>query len=75
MKYPDYERAFSSARLNKYLKACDGDAVAALTLYRHNIKLVRSVMEYSISSRLSYVTLLTSITRQYSMIWTGFGAS
>lgn len=39
MKYPDYERSFSSARLNKYLKACDGDTVAALTLYRHNIKL------------------------------------
>lgn len=39
MKYLDYEKAFSSARLNKYLKACGGDTTAALTLYRHNIKL------------------------------------
>lgn len=39
MKYPDYEKAFSPARLNKYLKACKGDTTAALTLYRHNVKL------------------------------------
>lgn len=39
MKYSNYEKAFSPARLNKYLKACGGDTVAALTLYRHNVKL------------------------------------
>ena len=39
MKYHDYEEAFSPARLNKYLKACNGNNFAALTLYRHNIKL------------------------------------
>lgn len=39
MKYQDYEKAFSPARLYKYLKAFGGDTVAALTLYRHNIKL------------------------------------
>ena len=39
MKYPDYEKAFSPARLNKYLKACKGNTTAALTLYRHNVKL------------------------------------
>ena len=39
MKYSDYEKAFSPARLNKYLTACGGDTGAALTLYRHNIKL------------------------------------
>lgn len=39
MKYPDYEKAFSPARLNKYLKACNGETTAALTLYRHNVKL------------------------------------
>lgn len=39
MKYSDYEKAFSPARLNKYLTACGGDTMAALTLYRHNIKL------------------------------------
>ena len=39
MKYSDYEQAFSAARLNKYLGACHGDNVAALSLYRHNVKL------------------------------------
>lgn len=39
MKYPEYEKAFSPARLNKYLKACSGDTSAAITLYRHNVKL------------------------------------
>ncbi|MBQ7518057.1 MAG: Abi family protein [Bacteroidales bacterium] len=39
MKYPDYENAFSAARLNRFLKACRGDKVSALTLYRHNVKL------------------------------------
>lgn len=39
MKYPEYEEAFSSARLNKYLVACSGNTIKALTLYRHNIKL------------------------------------
>ena len=39
MKYPDYEKAFSPARLNIFLKACNGDTTATLTLYRHNVKL------------------------------------
>lgn len=43
MKYYDYEKAFSSARLSKYLKACHGDSYGALTLYRHNIKLCQKI--------------------------------
>lgn len=39
MKYSEYEKAFSPARLNKYLIACDGNTSKALTLYRHNVKL------------------------------------
>ncbi len=39
MKYLDYEKAFSPARLSKYLNACRGDCVAALTLYRYNVRL------------------------------------
>lgn len=39
MKYIDYERAFSPARLSRYLNACGGDQVKALILYRHNVKL------------------------------------
>lgn len=39
MKYSEYEKVFSPARLNKYLIACDGNTSKALTLYRHNVKL------------------------------------
>ena len=39
MKYQDYEVAFSSARLSKYVMVCGGDTTAALTLYRSNIQL------------------------------------
>lgn len=39
MNYPEYERAFSAARLNKYLIACGGNTAKALILYRHNVKL------------------------------------
>lgn len=39
MKYSEYEKAFSPARLNKYLVACGGNTSKALTLYRHNVKL------------------------------------
>lgn len=39
MKYSEYEKAFSLARLNKYLVACGGNAGKALTLYRYNVKL------------------------------------
>ena len=39
MKYTEYEKAFSPARLNKYLTSCNGNTTKALTLYRHNVKL------------------------------------
>ena len=39
MKYPEYESAFSAARLNKYVIACGGNTTKALILYRHNVKL------------------------------------
>ena len=39
MNYEAYERAFSSARLNRYLVACGDNKAKALTLYRHNVKL------------------------------------
>ena len=43
MKYLDFEKAFSPARLSKYLRACGGDSAMALTLYRHNIKLCQKI--------------------------------
>lgn len=39
MKYEEYEKAFSAARLNRYLTACRGNRAKAMTLYRHNVKL------------------------------------
>lgn len=39
MKYFEYEKAFSQARLNKYIGACNGNPTKALILYRHNVKL------------------------------------
>lgn len=39
MNYTEHKKAFSSARLNKYLVACGGDTKAALILYHNNVKL------------------------------------
>lgn len=39
MTYAEYEKAFSPARLNRYLAACNGNRMKALSLYRHNVKL------------------------------------
>jgi hypothetical protein len=43
MKYEEYEHAFSAARLNKYLHACDDNKDKALQLYRLNIKLCQKL--------------------------------
>ncbi|MDR2963386.1 MAG: Abi family protein [Bacteroidales bacterium] len=39
MKYSDYETAFSTPRIGKYLYACNGDKNKTVILYRYNIKL------------------------------------
>lgn len=39
MNYSDYENAFSLARLNLYLVACNYNKSKALELYRYNVKL------------------------------------
>lgn len=39
MNYCNFETAFSSARLNRYLMACNGNRRKAMQLYRYNIKL------------------------------------
>ena len=43
MKYKEYEKAFSAARLNKYLHTCGGNTDKALQLYRLNIKLCQKL--------------------------------
>lgn len=37
MKYTTLEHTVSSARLNKYLRACNGDKKKALLLYKYNV--------------------------------------
>lgn len=39
MNYDAYEKAFSTARLNRYLTACGNNRAKALTLYRQNVRL------------------------------------
>ncbi len=43
MKYTEYEKALSAARLNKYLYACGGNKKTALQLYKLNIKLCQKM--------------------------------
>ena len=45
MNYTEYQKAFSCARLNKYLIACSGNTMAALTLYHNNVKLCQKFYE------------------------------
>lgn len=39
MKYSDYTTLLSSARMSKYIKACNGDKAKAISLYHYNIQL------------------------------------
>lgn len=39
MKYSDYTKLLSEARMSKYIKACGGDKTKAIRLYHYNIKL------------------------------------
>lgn len=67
MKYSEYEIAFSRARLNKYLKACDGNTTAALTLYHHNIKLCQKC--YGILN-IFEIVLRNAINEHYKAFFT-----
>ena len=39
MKYREFEKVMSSARMGRYLAACRGDTRKAMTLYRYNLRL------------------------------------
>ena len=39
MRYTDFENAFSSERISRYIAACNGDKRKAMTLYRYNLRL------------------------------------
>ncbi len=64
MKYSDYELAFSAARLNRYLVACQGNRLKALSLYRHNVKLCQKF--YGILNVFE-VVLRNAINRHYQI--------
>lgn len=66
MKYTDYEKAFSLARLNKYLAACANNKAKALALYRLNVKLCQKF--YGILN-IFEVVLRNSINEHYQGIF------
>lgn len=66
MNYSEYEKAFSQARLNKYLVACGGNTSKALTLYRHNVKLCQKF--YGILN-IFEVVLRNAINTHYQSIF------
>jgi hypothetical protein len=62
MNYEDFEKVLSSARLNRYLTACNGDKEKTLKLYRLNIRLSQAF--YAILS-LFEVALRNAINGHY----------
>jgi len=62
MKFEEYEIAFSSPRIGKYIFSCNGDKNKALILYRYNIKLSQKF--YGVLSVLEIV-LRNAINEHY----------
>lgn len=44
MKYSEFEKILSRARLSRYLMACGGNTKKAMTLYRYNLKLSQELL-------------------------------
>lgn len=63
MNYYDFENAFSTARMNRYKEACEGDTDRALALYWLNVKLCQQF--YGIINVFEIV-LRNAIDRHYS---------
>ena len=61
MRYTDFEDAFSSDRMSKYVTACNGDTRKAMTLYRYNLQLSQEL--FTLVSCFE-VTLRNRIDRQ-----------
>lgn len=43
MRYRDFEQIITTARMNRYLVACDGNSRKAMTLYRKNLQLTQEL--------------------------------
>jgi len=43
MRYSDFEKVMTSARMNRYLLACGGNTRKAMTLYRKNLQLTQEL--------------------------------
>jgi hypothetical protein len=63
MRYDDFERIISVARMNRYLLACDNNSKKAMTLYRKNLHLSQEL--FTIISCFE-IALRNSIDRQYT---------
>lgn len=44
MKYSEFEKILSRARMSRYLLACGGNTKKAMTLYRYNLKLSQELL-------------------------------
>jgi len=44
MKYSEFQKIVSRARMSRYLSACGGDTKKAMTLYRYNLKLSQELL-------------------------------
>lgn len=43
MRYSEFSRVMTNARMNRYLQACDGNTRKAMTLYRKNLQLTQEM--------------------------------
>lgn len=63
MKYKDFEDAFSTERIGRYIASCNGNKQKAMTLYRYNLRLSQEM--FTLVSCFE-VTLRNRIDRQMS---------
>lgn len=63
MRFNDFEKIMSSARMSRYVVACGGNTKKAMTLYRYNLKLSQEL--FTVISCFE-VALRNSIDRHYS---------
>lgn len=65
MKFQDFERIMTTARMSRYLSACSGNTKRAMTLYRKNLQLsqelftIISCFEIALRNEIDHQLLLT----------------
>ena len=65
MKYDDFEKTITAARLGRYVLACNNDTRRAMTLYRKNLKLSQEL--FTVISCFE-ITLRNAIDKHYTSV-------